>query len=188
MLPIRAMPRAVPISRVVSLTALATPCLAAGSELTMALVAGVMARPMPTPRMSWAASSAGYPLPASRVAKATMPAPVRARPAPLTSRMPYRIDSGAADAATGSMRKGTDRERRRPAPDGAFDDAEHEPADAQRRQHRADRVETDVRLRPGGRHEGEDGDEGEGRQGRRGVEDRRPREGPEHPAGGQHAE
>ena len=34
-----------------------------------------------------------------------MPAPVRARPAPLTSRMPYRIDSGAADAEIGIMRK-----------------------------------------------------------------------------------
>jgi hypothetical protein len=42
------MPRAPPTSRAVSLTAEATPCLDGGSELTMAVVAGVMARPMPT--------------------------------------------------------------------------------------------------------------------------------------------
>ena len=57
MLPMSAMPRAVPISRVVSLTALATPCFAVGSELTIAFVAGVMARPMPAPSRICATST-----------------------------------------------------------------------------------------------------------------------------------
>ena len=39
MLPISAMPSAVPISRVVSFTADATPCFSRGSELTMAFQA-----------------------------------------------------------------------------------------------------------------------------------------------------
>lgn len=47
MLPSRAMPSALPSAREVSLTAEATPCLAGGSEDTMAVVAGVPASPMP---------------------------------------------------------------------------------------------------------------------------------------------
>ena len=94
-----------PISRVVSLTAEATPCLAVGSELTMALVAGVMARPMPAAEQHLARPARPRkPLSASRVEKASIPTPVRARPVPLTSFIPYRIESGAADAEIGIIR------------------------------------------------------------------------------------
>jgi hypothetical protein len=41
------MPTAVPVSRVASFTADATPCLARGREPTMAVVAGVSERAMP---------------------------------------------------------------------------------------------------------------------------------------------
>ena len=89
MLPMSAMPSAVPISRVVSLTALATPCFAVGSELTIAFVAGVMARPMPDPEEHLGDEQRrGSRCSASSCAKATMPAPVTARPIPLTSFIP----------------------------------------------------------------------------------------------------
>ena len=41
------MPRALPSSRAVSLTAEATPCLLSGSDSVMAVVAGVPARAIP---------------------------------------------------------------------------------------------------------------------------------------------
>ena len=52
MLPITAMPRAPPTSRVVSLTAEPTPDLASGTDDTMALVAGAVVQAMPTPMMT----------------------------------------------------------------------------------------------------------------------------------------
>ena len=44
------MPNALPISRAVSFMAEATPCLDIGRELVRAVVAGVPARPMPSPK------------------------------------------------------------------------------------------------------------------------------------------
>jgi hypothetical protein len=47
-----ATPSAVPNSRVMSLSAEATPCFSRGSELVMASVEGVMDRPIPMPMAS----------------------------------------------------------------------------------------------------------------------------------------
>ena len=44
------MPRADPSSRETSFTAEATPCFACGSEVTMAVVAGVEVRAIPSPK------------------------------------------------------------------------------------------------------------------------------------------
>lgn len=49
MVPRMAMPRALPSSREVSLTAEPTPCLAGGREAVIAVVEGVPARPIPAP-------------------------------------------------------------------------------------------------------------------------------------------
>ena len=55
-LPRIAMPNAEPSSRAVSFTADATPCLARGSEPTMAFVAGVIASAVPPPMINSATS------------------------------------------------------------------------------------------------------------------------------------
>jgi hypothetical protein len=60
MLPMTAMPIAPPTSRDRSLMAEATPCFCAGSAAVMLVVAGVMAQPIPTPRMSSPATSSQY--------------------------------------------------------------------------------------------------------------------------------
>jgi hypothetical protein len=87
----------------VSLTADATPCLAAGSDDTIALVAGVMARPTPAARTSWAISNGRKPLSASSVPKASRPTALMASPDPPMRRCPYRSASGAAAVDVGIM-------------------------------------------------------------------------------------
>ena len=67
----------------------------------MALVAGVIASPMPTARITSATSSVVYPLCASSVEKATRPIALIARPDPPTSFWPKRIESGAATVEIG---------------------------------------------------------------------------------------
>ena len=67
-LPSTATPNAAPSSRDVSFTADATPCLARGSDATIALVAGVIASAAPTPITMVTNMNAKNPLPVPRVA------------------------------------------------------------------------------------------------------------------------
>ena len=98
-LPSTATPNAAPSSRAVSLTADATPCLARGSDATIALVAGVIASAAPMP-MTMVVNDEGQE--AAPGAEASRTARTRraeiASPAPPTRRWPYRSDSVPANA------------------------------------------------------------------------------------------
>ena len=86
-----------------SLTADATPCLARGSDATIALVAGVIASAAPTPITMVTSMKARKPLPVPRVANSANPIAETARPMPPISRWPYRSDSVPATAEIGRI-------------------------------------------------------------------------------------
>ena len=102
-LPMTAMPSAPPTSRDRSLTAEATPCWPPGRAEVIALVAGVMAQPMPTPRMRIPLTSSQYGLVRSTWAMMASAAAMSSRPVTHIRRAPYRAARAGANRAVGIM-------------------------------------------------------------------------------------
>ena len=88
--PVKAMPSAAPTSRVVSLTAEATPCLSSGTELMIAEVVGAVHNPMPELRMSSGHARSQYGEPISSTRMLRKPADTSSSPTSTTSRRPSR--------------------------------------------------------------------------------------------------
>src|ERR1700744_1514844 len=102
-LPITAMPIAPPTSRDRSLMAEATPCLAGGRAEGMALVAGVMAQPIPIPRISSPITSCQYGVVAQTWAMTASAQAMSSSPAAQTRRDPIRAVKAGASRAVGIM-------------------------------------------------------------------------------------
>ncbi len=101
-LPSTAMPSAPPSSRARSLVAEPTPCFATGSASVIAVVAGVIASPMPAPSGSRPASSSQYELSASSVEMVSSPATMSSRPSRQARSAPaWAVRRGAAIRADG---------------------------------------------------------------------------------------
>jgi hypothetical protein len=107
--PRMAMPMAEPSSRDTSFIADPTPCLARGSDVTMAVVEGVDVSAMPKPKTIRPARKCQYVEPAVSWDRIARPTPRHASPADMTARAPNRstmcgatLDIGITIAAIGS--------------------------------------------------------------------------------------
>jgi hypothetical protein len=96
--PRTAIPKAPPTSRARSFTAEATPWRWAGSEETIAVVAGAVASAIPMPVSSAPAPKRQYEESTSSVVKTRKPIPISARPTPPVTRTPRRRASFGAAA------------------------------------------------------------------------------------------
>ena len=101
MLPMTAVPSAPPTSRDRSFSAEPTPCCARGSASVMAVVAGVMAAPMPMPSGTRPASISQYGVPVPMREMIASPAAHRTSPATHTAREPNRFTSRGVTRAAG---------------------------------------------------------------------------------------
>ena len=88
MLPMTAIPVAPPTSRERSLSAEPTPCWAGGSASVIALVAGVIAAPIPTPSTTSPAAISAYGVWVPAWAMIARPTETSARPPAQTVRVP----------------------------------------------------------------------------------------------------